>query len=57
MLIKIGQAKDVAEGEMHVYDVAGTKVNVANASGRRTSVQVTRVLSVKPGEPRIRARR
>jgi len=34
MFIKIGQAKDVAEGEMHVYDVAGTKVNVANAGGR-----------------------
>jgi nitrite reductase/ring-hydroxylating ferredoxin subunit len=33
MLIKIGQAKDVAEGEMRVFDVAGTKVNVANASG------------------------
>ena len=34
MLIKIGQANDVAEGEMRVFDVAGTKVNVANASGQ-----------------------
>ena len=33
MLIKIGQANDVAEGEMRVFDVAGTKVNVANANG------------------------
>lgn len=33
MLIRIGGANDVAKGEMHVFDVAGTKVNVANADG------------------------
>jgi 3-phenylpropionate/trans-cinnamate dioxygenase ferredoxin subunit len=33
MLVRIGNAKDVADGQMRVFDVAGTKVNVANASG------------------------
>ena len=33
MLIRIGKASEVADGQMHVFDVAGTKVNVANASG------------------------
>jgi 3-phenylpropionate/trans-cinnamate dioxygenase ferredoxin subunit len=34
MLVRIGSATDVADGQMRVFDVAGTKVNVANASGR-----------------------
>ena len=34
MLVRIGGSKDVAEGRMHVFDVAGTKVSVANADGR-----------------------
>jgi 3-phenylpropionate/trans-cinnamate dioxygenase ferredoxin subunit len=34
MFIKIGHAKDVAAGEMRVFYVAGTKVNVANADGQ-----------------------
>jgi 3-phenylpropionate/trans-cinnamate dioxygenase ferredoxin subunit len=34
MLIRVGHSKDVAAGRMHVFDVAGTKVNVANANGR-----------------------
>jgi nitrite reductase/ring-hydroxylating ferredoxin subunit len=33
MLSRIGQAKDVAHGQMRVYEVAGTKRNVANANG------------------------
>ena len=33
MLVRIGNATDVADGQMRVFDVAGTKVNVANASG------------------------
>ena len=33
MLVKIGNASDIAEGQMRVFDVAGTRVNVANASG------------------------
>ena len=33
MLVRIGSAKDVADGRMRVFDVAGTKVNVTNASG------------------------
>ena len=33
MLVRVGAAKDVGNDEMHVFDVAGTKVNVANASG------------------------
>ncbi len=34
MLVRIGNATDVAEGHMRAFDVAGTQVNVANASGR-----------------------
>lgn len=34
MLVRVGNAKDVAIGQMRVVDVAGTKVNVANADGQ-----------------------
>ena len=33
MLIRLGSSKDVIAGQMHVFDVAGTKVTVANADG------------------------
>src|SRR5687768_9668621 len=33
MLIRVGTRGDVAEGEMRVFDVGGTPVNVANAGG------------------------
>ena len=33
MFVRVGNAKDVINTEMHVFDVAGTKVNVASASG------------------------
>src|SRR2546427_11961753 len=33
MLVRVGNAKDVAEGAMRVFDVAGTKVNVASVGG------------------------
>jgi 3-phenylpropionate/trans-cinnamate dioxygenase ferredoxin subunit len=33
MLVRVGNANDVRDGQMHVYDVAGTKLNVANAEG------------------------
>ena len=33
MLVRIGKATDVADGQMRVFDVAGTKVNVSNADG------------------------
>jgi len=34
MLVRIGNATDVADGQMRVFDVAGTKVNVSNTGGR-----------------------
>jgi 3-phenylpropionate/trans-cinnamate dioxygenase ferredoxin subunit len=34
MLVKVGDAKDVNQNGMRVFDVAGTKVNVASAAGR-----------------------
>ena len=34
VLIVVGNAKDVTSGEMHVFDVAGTKVNVAGVDGQ-----------------------
>jgi nitrite reductase/ring-hydroxylating ferredoxin subunit len=33
MSIRVGEAEGVSPGEMRVYDVAGTRVNVANAGG------------------------
>jgi nitrite reductase/ring-hydroxylating ferredoxin subunit len=33
MFVRIGTMNDVRDGEMRVFDVAGTKVNVANADG------------------------
>jgi 3-phenylpropionate/trans-cinnamate dioxygenase ferredoxin subunit len=34
MLVKVGSAGDVSAGQMRVFEVAGTKVNVASADGR-----------------------
>ena len=33
MLIRVGSARDIGAGQMRVFDVDGTKVNVANADG------------------------
>jgi len=34
MLVRVGNTKDVVNNEMRVFEVAGTKVNVANALGQ-----------------------
>ena len=34
MLVRVGEATDVATGQMRVFDVAGTKVSIASAEGR-----------------------
>jgi nitrite reductase/ring-hydroxylating ferredoxin subunit len=34
MLIRIENATDIASGEMRVFDVAGTKVNLASVGGQ-----------------------
>ena len=34
MVIRIGNVDDVPDGQMRVYDVAGTKVNVSNVAGQ-----------------------
>jgi Ferredoxin subunits of nitrite reductase and ring-hydroxylating dioxygenases len=33
MLVRVGKARDVGAGEMHLFDVDGTDVNVSNAGG------------------------
>ena len=33
MLVRVGNAKDVVENEMRVFDVAGTKVSIASTLG------------------------
>jgi len=33
MLVRIGSSKDVLSGQMRVFDLEGTKVNVASAGG------------------------
>ena len=34
MLVRVGNTKDVVKNEMRVFDVAGTKVNIASAAGQ-----------------------
>jgi nitrite reductase/ring-hydroxylating ferredoxin subunit len=41
MLVRIGDAGDVTDGQMRVYDVAGTNVNVSNASGHLFAIDDT----------------
>ena len=33
MMVRVGNPKDVPQGQMRVFDVAGTKVNVTSAGG------------------------
>lgn len=41
MLIRIDNAKDIAAGEMHVFDVEGIKVSVASVDGQLHSFDDT----------------
>ena len=41
MLVRIGSSKDIALGQMRVYDLEGTKVLVANANGNLYAVDNT----------------
>jgi len=41
MLVRIGYVKDVAAGQMRAFDVAGTKVDVANADGHLYALENT----------------
>jgi nitrite reductase/ring-hydroxylating ferredoxin subunit len=34
MLVRIENARDIASGEIRVFDVAGTKVNIASVGGQ-----------------------
>jgi 3-phenylpropionate/trans-cinnamate dioxygenase ferredoxin component len=34
LLVRIENARDIASGEMRVFDVAGTKVNIASVGGQ-----------------------
>ena len=41
MLVKVGSPKDVDEGKMHIFEVDGTKVSVANTGGHLHSFDDT----------------
>jgi nitrite reductase/ring-hydroxylating ferredoxin subunit len=41
VLVRIGRATDVADGQMRVFDLSGTAVNVANAGGRLYAIDDT----------------
>jgi nitrite reductase/ring-hydroxylating ferredoxin subunit len=41
MLVRVGSVTDVAAGQMRAFDVAGTKVDVANADGHLYAVEDT----------------
>ena len=34
MLVRVGDVQEVAEGQMRVFDVGGTRVNVAHTAGQ-----------------------
>jgi hypothetical protein len=38
MLVRVGGSNDVAAGAMRVFDVTGTKVNVASVSGNTAGI-------------------
>ena len=42
MLVRVGRSEDVAAGRMRVFEVAGTRVNVANTGGRLYAFDDTR---------------
>ena len=53
LLVRIENAKDIAAGEMRVFDVAGTKVNIASVDGRLHAFDDTcthRACSLAKGE-------
>ena len=41
MLVRIGSVNDVPDGQMRVFDVAGTNVNVSNVSGQLYAIDDT----------------
>ena len=41
MLVRIENATDIAAGEMRVFDVAGTKVNIASVGGQLHAIDDT----------------
>jgi nitrite reductase/ring-hydroxylating ferredoxin subunit len=41
MLVRVGNANDVAEGQMRVFEVDGVDVNVVNADGRLYAIDDT----------------
>jgi 3-phenylpropionate/trans-cinnamate dioxygenase ferredoxin component len=42
MLVRVGHPRDIAEGSMNVFDVEGTRVNVAKADGALYAFDDTR---------------
>jgi nitrite reductase/ring-hydroxylating ferredoxin subunit len=41
MLVRVGNASDVADGQMRAFDVAGVRVNVAKAEGHLYGIDDT----------------
>ena len=41
MLVRVGSSKDVPAGQMRIFDIAGTKVNVASADGHLYAIDDT----------------
>ena len=41
MLVRIGSVNDVPDGQMRVFDVAGTNVNVSNVGGQLYAIDDT----------------
>ena len=41
MLVRVGAVEDVARGQMRVFEVDGTKVNVVNADGHLYAIDDT----------------
>jgi nitrite reductase/ring-hydroxylating ferredoxin subunit len=41
MMVRVGDPKDVATGQMRAFDVSGTKVNVVSADGQLYAIDDT----------------
>jgi 3-phenylpropionate/trans-cinnamate dioxygenase ferredoxin component len=41
MFVRVGRADDVLEGQMHAFDVSGTKVNVVHTGGALYAIDDT----------------
>ena len=50
MLVRIENARDIAAGQMRVFDVAGIKVNIASVGGQLHAFDDTQGVLAREGQ-------